>query len=81
MLTANNYVVMEIACTRSSYDLFKVRQTYHVLFKKSLEEDVAHHTTGHFSKVRTQNPKLCFVFSDEFDLAFCSTPNSFWFLW
>lgn len=56
MLTASNYVLMEIACTRSSYDLFKVRQTYHVLYKKSLEEDVAHHTTGDFSKVRTQNP-------------------------
>ncbi|KAH6796642.1 annexin 2 [Perilla frutescens var. hirtella] len=51
LLTANNFVLMEIACTRSSYDLFKVRQTYHVLYKKGLEEDVAHHTSGDYRKL------------------------------
>ncbi|CAK9166703.1 unnamed protein product [Ilex paraguariensis] len=50
-LTASNWVIMEIACTRSSYDLFKVRQAYHARYKKSLEEDVAYHTKGDFRKL------------------------------
>ncbi|KAL0289965.1 UNVERIFIED_CONTAM: Annexin D2 [Sesamum angustifolium] len=50
-LTASNLVLMEIACTRSSYHLFKVRQAYHARYKKSLEEDVAYHTTGDFRKL------------------------------
>ena len=50
-LTSNNWIVMEIACTRSSLDLFAVRQAYHARFKKSLEEDVAYHTSGGFRKV------------------------------
>jgi len=49
--TSSNWVLMEIACTRSSHDLFKVRQAYHARYKKSLEEDVAYHTTGDFRKV------------------------------
>ncbi|KAI3842829.1 hypothetical protein MKX03_026020 [Papaver bracteatum] len=49
--TASNQVLLEIACTRSSHDLFLARQAYHCLFKKSIEEDVAHHTTGDFSKL------------------------------
>ncbi|GFP84829.1 annexin d7 [Phtheirospermum japonicum] len=51
MFTSSNLVIMEIACTRSSYDLFKVRQAYHARYKKSLEEDVAHHTAGDFRKL------------------------------
>lgn len=51
LLTANKWVILEIACTRSSYDLFKVRQAYHARYKKSLEEDVAYHTTGDFRKL------------------------------
>ncbi|KAL1568044.1 Annexin D2 [Salvia divinorum] len=51
LLTANNYVLLEIGCTRSSYHLFKVRETYHLLYKKSLEEDVAHHTSGDYRKL------------------------------
>ncbi|KAK4483617.1 hypothetical protein RD792_010817, partial [Penstemon davidsonii] len=50
-LTSNNLAIMEIACTRSSYDLFKVRQAYHAQYKKSLEEDVAYHTTGDIRKL------------------------------
>lgn len=42
---------MEIACTRSSDQLFAARKAYHALHKKSLEEDVAHHTTADFRKV------------------------------
>lgn len=56
MLTYSNFVLMEIGCTRSSHHLFKVRQAYHLLYKKSLEEDVAHHTTGDFGKVSNRFP-------------------------
>ncbi|KAJ4966385.1 hypothetical protein NE237_018234 [Protea cynaroides] len=49
--TASNQVIMEIACTRSSHELFLVRQAYHARFKRSIEEDVAHHTTGDFRKI------------------------------
>ena len=52
-LTSSNWVLMEIACTRSSYELFNVRMAYHARYKKSLEEDVAHHTTGEYRKVKS----------------------------
>ncbi|XP_026660763.2 annexin D1-like [Phoenix dactylifera] len=46
-----NRVLIEIACARSSRELFAVRQAYHARFKRSLEEDVAAHTTGDFRKL------------------------------
>ncbi|KAK3212025.1 hypothetical protein Dsin_016731 [Dipteronia sinensis] len=46
LLTANNWVLLEIARTRSSLILFAVKQAYHARYKKSLEEDVAYHTSG-----------------------------------
>ncbi|KAL9274952.1 Annexin D2-like protein [Drosera capensis] len=51
--TSSNWVLMEIATTRSSEDLFLVRRAYHENYKKSLEEDVAQHTTGDFRKRET----------------------------
>ncbi|KAM3344750.1 hypothetical protein P3S68_024459 [Capsicum galapagoense] len=50
-LPGRNCVIMEIACARSSVDLFKMRQNYQLRYKKSLEEDVADHSTGDFRKV------------------------------
>ncbi|MFS8015625.1 putative annexin [Helianthus anomalus] len=50
-LTASNWVIMEVACTRSSHQLLSVRQAYHAKYKKSMEEDVAHHTSGDFRKL------------------------------
>lgn len=50
-LSASNWVLMEIACTRSSHDLFMARQAYHARYKRSIEEDVSYHTTGDFRKV------------------------------
>lgn len=50
--TKSNQVLVEIACTRSSQQLLVARQAYHGRFKKSLEEDVAYHTTGEFRKVQ-----------------------------
>ncbi|KDP41371.1 hypothetical protein JCGZ_15778 [Jatropha curcas] len=49
--TSSNQILMEIACTRSANDLFHARQAYHARYKKSLEEDVAYHTTGDFRKL------------------------------
>ncbi|KAK8710000.1 hypothetical protein V6N13_145345 [Hibiscus sabdariffa] len=49
--TSSNWVIMEIACTRSSLQLFNVRKAYHARYKKSLEEDVAHHTKGDYRKL------------------------------
>ncbi|KAJ3679590.1 hypothetical protein LUZ60_017601 [Juncus effusus] len=46
-----NRVLIEIACTRSSEELFAVRRAYHAQYKRSLEEDVAAHTTGDFRKL------------------------------
>ncbi|PNX80831.1 annexin d2-like protein, partial [Trifolium pratense] len=44
--TSGNSIIAEIASTRSSLDLLKAKQAYHARFKKSLEEDVAQHTSG-----------------------------------
>ncbi|KAF8024909.1 hypothetical protein BT93_F1913 [Corymbia citriodora subsp. variegata] len=49
--TSSNQVLMEIACTRSPQQLLLARQAYHARYKKSLEEDVAHHTTGDYRKL------------------------------
>ncbi|KAA8528269.1 hypothetical protein F0562_035480 [Nyssa sinensis] len=49
--TSSNQVLVEIACTRSSQELLLARQAYHSRLKKSLEEDVAYHTTGDFRKL------------------------------
>ncbi|KAM7516811.1 hypothetical protein LguiA_006394 [Lonicera macranthoides] len=49
--TSSNQVLAEIACTRSSHELLLAKQAYHARFKKSLEEDVAYHTTGDFRKL------------------------------
>ncbi|KAJ6834438.1 annexin D7-like [Iris pallida] len=47
----SNKVLIEIACARSSGQLFAARQAYHARYHKSLEEDVAAHTTGDFRKL------------------------------
>ncbi|KAJ7965704.1 Annexin [Quillaja saponaria] len=49
--TSSNLVLAEIASTRSADQLLLARKAYHNLYKKSLEEDVAHHTTGDFRKL------------------------------
>lgn len=43
--------LIEIACARSSYELFEVRRAYHARYKRSVEEDVAANTKGDFRKV------------------------------
>ncbi|KAG4109218.1 hypothetical protein ERO13_1Z049526v2 [Gossypium hirsutum] len=49
--TSSNWILMEIACSRSSHELLNVKKAYHARYKKSLEEDVAHHTTGEYRKL------------------------------
>jgi annexin A7/11 len=51
MLTSSNSTIAEIASTRSSLDLLKAKQAYQARFKKSLEEDVAYHTSGDIRKL------------------------------
>lgn len=49
--TSSNQVLVEIACTRTSKQLLLAKQAYHARFKRSIEEDVAYHTSGDFRKV------------------------------
>jgi len=51
-MTSDNWVILEIASTRSSLDLLKAKQAYQIRFKKSIEEDVAYHTSGDIRKVK-----------------------------
>lgn len=44
-------VIIEIACVNSPTELLAVKQVYQSLYKHSLEEDLASHTTGDFRKV------------------------------
>ncbi|KAJ3703020.1 hypothetical protein LUZ61_006725 [Rhynchospora tenuis] len=44
-------VIIEIACVNSSNELLAVKQVYQSLYKHSMEEDVASHTTGDFRKL------------------------------
>lgn len=46
--TSNLWVLVEIACTRSTHDLFEVRKAYHARYKRSIEEDIAYHATGDY---------------------------------
>ncbi|WOL19919.1 annexin D7-like [Canna indica] len=47
----SNLVLIEIACARTSDELFQVRRAYQARYKRSLEEDVAAHTSGDFRKL------------------------------
>lgn len=49
--TKSNFVLVELACTRSPKELVLAREAYHARYKKSLEEDVAYHSTGEHRKL------------------------------
>ncbi|XP_062099344.1 annexin D2-like [Humulus lupulus] len=51
MFTSNQWVLVEIGTTRSTHELILVRKAYHARYKKSMEEDVAHHTHGDIRKL------------------------------
>lgn len=46
-----NHVLIEIACARTSTELFRVKQAYHSKYKRSVEEDVAAHAKGSLRKL------------------------------
>jgi hypothetical protein len=48
---SRHQVILEIACTRTPKQLFYVKEAYHAKYKKSLEEDVAQHTSENFRKL------------------------------
>ncbi|PON53289.1 Annexin repeat [Parasponia andersonii] len=48
---SQSYLLVEIACTRSSEDLLGVRRAYHSLFDHSIEEDTADYIKGSERKV------------------------------
>jgi len=45
------HVIVEIACVLSSEELLAARRAYHNRYKRSLEEDVATHTSGDLRQV------------------------------
>ncbi|KAJ7982328.1 Annexin [Quillaja saponaria] len=47
----DHHVIVEIACIHSPEELLAVRRAYHNRYKRSLEEDVAVHTTGDLRKL------------------------------
>lgn len=66
-----NRVLIEIACTRSPEELLTARRAYHDRFKRSLEEDVAAHTSDHFRKVSASMLCAFFLFGKKKGL-FCN---------
>lgn len=75
MFTKNNWVLVEIACTRPALQLFKVKQAYQARYKKSLEEDVAQHTSGDLRKVNQSINRallICFGFGTQIMTSFVS---------
>ncbi|KAK7373038.1 hypothetical protein VNO80_06433 [Phaseolus coccineus] len=71
--SSSNRVLVEIACARSSEQLLAARRAYHVLYKKSLEEDVAHRTTGDFRKLLVLLVSSYRYEGDEVDLNLAKT--------
>ncbi|XP_072997147.1 annexin-like protein RJ4 isoform X1 [Typha latifolia] len=49
--TVDYQVIIEIACVNSPNDLLAVKQAYQMRYKRSLEEDIASHTTGDFHRL------------------------------
>lgn len=52
-------VVIEISCIRTPEELLAIRKAYQNRYKRSLEEDVAAHTSGDLRKVHVQIVYLC----------------------
>ncbi|MDP1299210.1 hypothetical protein Q6301_27120, partial [Klebsiella quasipneumoniae] len=44
-------VLVEISCIRSPEELFAIRRAYQFRYKRSLEEDIAAHTSGDIRKL------------------------------
>lgn len=44
-------VIIEMACIKSPDELLAVKRAYQWRYKRSIEEDIASHSTGDFRKV------------------------------
>lgn len=75
--TKSNQVLMEIACTRSSHDLLLAKQAYHARYKKSMEEDIAYHTSGDFRKLLLPLVSTCRYDGDEVNITLAKTEAKF----
>ncbi len=53
---SNYHVIIEISCILSPEELLVVRRAYQSRFKRSLEEDVAAHTTGNLRQACIASP-------------------------
>ncbi|KAL5760307.1 hypothetical protein ACOSP7_018820 [Xanthoceras sorbifolium] len=51
LVSPDYHVIIEIACIRSPEELLAMRRAYQARYKRSLEEDVAAHTTGDIRKL------------------------------
>lgn len=56
--TPDYKVIIEIASTRTSWELLAVKRSYQFLYKHCLEEDLASQTTGDIRKVCIYNYKF-----------------------
>ena len=52
-------LILEIVCTKSPDELLTVKRTYHSIYKRALEEDIASHTRG---KIRQVHPYTFLIF-------------------
>ena len=52
-------VIIELSCIYSPEELLAVRRAYQSRYKRSLEEDVAAHTTGDLRKACCLAPFIC----------------------
>lgn len=71
--TKSNQVLVEIACTRSTHELLLAKQAYHAKYKKSMEEDIAHVTTGDFRKLLLPLIATCRYDGSEVNLTLAKT--------
>ncbi|KAK7246205.1 hypothetical protein RIF29_41065 [Crotalaria pallida] len=65
--TPDYKVLIEIACTRTSEELVAMKRSYHLLYKHSLEEDVASKTKGDIRKLLVAIISTYRYDGDEFD--------------
>lgn len=54
--TPDHRVIIELACLKSPEELLGIRRAYKFRYRRSLEEDVAAHTSGDVRKVTSQSP-------------------------
>lgn len=65
-------VIIEIACVHCPEELLAVRRAYQLRYKRSLEEDLAQHTTGDIRKVHAVG-QFDMLFTWKCDILCCRT--------